>query len=248
MLWGIHPVVEGLAKEPETFSEIILQREKQGSKIQQIIEHARKHKIKLSYCHSIKISGESGTTVKHQGVVARRSSTPLVPFDRFLAALLAKCETKAKVRILVCDCIQDPHNLGAIIRSALASGAEGIIVTRERSAPVGGAAAKASAGALAHIDICQVTNLSTTLKKLKDSGFWVYGAVKDHSAQSLFQCQFADRACLVVGSEGKGIRPLVKKECDVLLSIPMKGELDSLNSSVAAGILLFEALRQEILG
>ncbi len=148
--------------------------------------------------------------------------------------------------LMICDSLQDPHNLGAIIRSALASGAAGVIVTRERSAPLGGTAAKASAGAMSHIAICQVTNLVAALKDLKNAGFWIFGAVKESEAQSLYATDLTVPSCLVVGSEGKGIRPLVKRECDVLISIPMAGTLDSLNSSVAAAVILFEARRQQL--
>ena len=116
-------------------------------------------------------------------------------------------------------------------------GAEGSLV---RITPT----AKASAGAVSHIDICQVTNLVAALKKIKEAGAWVFGAVKDKEAQSLYTSDFNLPACIVIGSEGQGIRPLVRKECDILLSIPMAGNLDSLNSSVAAAVILFEAMRQ----
>ena len=125
-------------------------------------------------------------------------------------------------------------------------GVSGVVLTRERSAPLGGTAAKSSAGAISHIDICQVTNLAESLKQLKEAGAWIFGAVKDATAQSIFTTDFALPACLVVGGEGQGIRPLVRKQCDVLVSIPMVGTLDSLNSSVAAGIIMFEMLRQTI--
>jgi 23S rRNA (guanosine2251-2'-O)-methyltransferase len=150
------------------------------------------------------------------------------------------------VRLVVCDSLQDPHNLGAIIRSALAAGAAGAVVTRERSAPLGGTAAKASAGAMAHLPLCQVTNLVSALKDLKKAGFWIFGAVKEDEARSLYDTDLTVPCCLVVGSEGKGLRPLVRRECDLLVSIPMRTSLDSLNSSVAAAVILFEALRQNL--
>lgn len=120
-------------------------------------------------------------------------------------------------------------------------------MTRERSAPLGGTAAKASAGAMSHIALCQVTNLVSALKKLKKAGAWVFGAVKDADASSLYDTDLNVPACVVVGGEGSGLRPLVKKECDMLISIPMAGDLDSLNSSVAAAVILFEALRQSLM-
>lgn len=246
LLWGIHPVFEGLEKEPERFTEIILQKDKRGGKIEEIVEMARRHGIKLSFADSLRLAGEGAAEVRHQGVIARISETPLMAFADLVVKVKARIARGEKVRLMICDSLQDPHNLGAIIRSALASGAAGVIVTRERSAPVGGTAAKASAGAMSHIDICQVTNLVSALRDLKAAGFWIFGAVKDGDAQSLYETDFAVPACLVVGSEGKGIRPLVKKECDILISIPMTGTLDSLNSSVAAAVILFEAMRQTL--
>ncbi len=244
LLWGIHPVFEGLEKEPERFSEICLQKDKRGDKIEQIVALARKSHIKLVFVESLKLQGDGANQIRHQGVIARISETPLMSFDDLISKLEGSLVRGESCRLMVLDSLQDPHNVGAIIRSALASGAAAVLMTRERSAPLGGTAAKSSAGAMSHIDICQVTNLVNALKDLKKIGFWVFGAVKDEDASSLFVTDLTVPACLVVGSEGKGIRPLVKKECDVLVSIPMEGSLDSLNSSVAAGVILFETMRQ----
>lgn len=247
LIWGVHPVFEGLANEPDRFTEIILQKDRRGSKIEEIIEMARQQKIKITFVESLRLTGDGSAQVRHQGIIARMSETPLIAFDDLVLKMAARIQAGEKVRLMVCDSLQDPHNLGAIIRSTLASGASGIVVTRERSAPLGGTAAKSSAGAMSHLDICQVTNLVNALKELKKAGFWIFGAVKDSDAHSLYQTDLTVPACLVVGSEGKGIRPLVKKECDILLSIPMAGTLDSLNSSVAAAVILFEAMRQNLI-
>jgi 23S rRNA (guanosine2251-2'-O)-methyltransferase len=244
LLWGIHPVYEALVKESDKFSEIFLQKEKRGEKIEEIITLARKAGIKIDFVDSLMLTGEASAQVRHQGVVARMSATSLLPFDDFKERLEERVKDGGNCRIIVLDSLQDPHNVGAVIRSALASGAVGVLVTRERSAPLGGTAAKSSAGAMSHIDICQVTNLVAALKELKKIGFWIFGAVKDADAVSLYETDLTGPACLVVGSEGKGIRPLVKTECDILVSIPMEGSLDSLNSSVAAGVILFETMRQ----
>lgn len=246
LLWGTHPIFEALEKEAGRFSEIILQKERRGAKIEEIISMARSQRVKISFVDSIRLIGEGASQARHQGIVARISEAVFITIEDLIKKLTDLKQMGIVPRLIVCDSLQDPHNLGAIIRSALASGANGVVVTRERSAPVGGTVAKASAGAVSHIDICQVTNLSTTLKMLKEAGFWVFGAVKEDTAQSLYQTDLTVPACLVVGSEGKGIRPLVKKECDVLISIPMAGSLDSLNSSVAAAVILFEAMRQSI--
>ena len=164
MLWGVHPVFEALEKEPERFTEIILQKDKRGGKIQGIIEMARSNNIKLTFVGSLRLVGEDAYQVRHQGVIAKISETSLMDFDDLILKMKDQVALGEKVRLMVCDSLQDPHNLGAIIRSALASGASGVIVTRERSAPIGGTAAKSSAGAMSHIDICQVTNLVNALK------------------------------------------------------------------------------------
>lgn len=244
LLWGVHPVSEALQKEPARFTEIYLQKDRRGTKIEEIIDAARQAGVKLIFTESLKFTGDGSSQVRHQGVVARMSEVSLLPFDDLLAKMEHRIGRGESPRLIVCDSLQDPHNLGAIIRSALASGAAAVVATRERSAPVGGTAAKSSAGALSHIDICQVTNLASALQDLKKIGFWVFGTVKDADAQSLYESNLTVPACLVVGSEEKGIRPLVKKQCDALISIPMAGSLDSLNSSVAAAVVLFEAMRQ----
>ena len=244
LLWGIHPVTEALEEEAARVTEIILQKDKKGGKWEKIIELARSKGVKLSFVSSLRLTGPESAQVRHQGIIARTSSTSLLPFAELLEKFAAQVRRGEYPRLIICDSLQDPHNLGAVIRSAHASGCSGVVLTRERSAPLGGTAAKASAGAISHIDISQVTNLSESLKLLKEAGAWIFGAVKDAAAQSVFTTDFALPACIVVGGEGQGIRPLVRKQCDILISIPMAGNLDSLNSSVAAGVIMFEILRQ----
>lgn len=244
LLWGIHPIYEALKEKPGSLNEIILVKDRKGGKWENIIELARQEGVRLSFVESLKLTGQGSSEARHQGIVARLNPTEMLSIEDIIAKFKEAVQRGEKPRLIACDSLQDPHNLGAIIRSAHASGATGVIVTRERSAPMGGTAAKSSAGAIAHIDICQVTNLATALQDLKDAGAWVFGAVKDAEAHSIFETDLNVPACIVVGSEGQGIRPLVQKQCDILISIPMVGNLDSLNSSVAAGVILFEALRQ----
>ncbi len=246
LLWGIHPVFEALDQEADRISEIVLVKDRKGGKREEIIEKARAAGIKLNFVTALRLVGEDASQVRHQGVVAKMSQTSLLPFDDLLEKFEAAVQRGENPRIIVLDTLQDPHNVGAIIRSAHASGVDGVLVTRERSAPIGGTAAKSAAGAMSHIDICQVTNLAQALQSLKKAGAWVFGAIKDAEAQSLYESDLVLPACIVVGSEGNGIRPLVRKQCDVLLSIPMEGQLDSLNSSVAAGVIMFEMLRQRL--
>lgn len=246
LLWGINPIVEALKNEPNRISEIIAQKDKRGTRFDELYELARNNKIKVNYVDHLKLIGDGAFEARHQGVIAKVSQADLMDFNDFLGKFEKAVQAGEKPRVLVCDSLQDPQNLGAVIRSALASGATGVLLTRERSAPLGGTAAKASAGAISHIDICQVTNLVKSLSELKKVGAWVFGAIKDADAISVYDADLDVPACIVVGSEGKGIRPLVRKECDIMTSIPMEGNLDSLNISVAAAVILFEAMRQKI--
>jgi len=247
LTWGIHPITEILQSRPERITEIVLQKDKHGKVWQEVIETARRYGVKCSFVDRIKITG-SPDSIHHQGIVARTAPVSLDDFDELLARFRSACEKRENPRIMVCDTIQDPHNLGAIIRSAHAAGVSDLVMTRDRSAPLGGTAAKASAGAIAKVKIAQVTNLADALGRIKAAGAWVFGAVKDEQAQSIYEADFNVPVCLVVGNEGKGIRPLVRKQCDILVSIPMAGSIDSLNSSVAAAVILFEMLRQSLTG
>ncbi len=159
--------------------------------------------------------------------------------DALLENLAGKYASGA-ARVLALDSIQDPRNLGSILRSALAAGFSHVIMTRERSVPVTGTVARTSAGAVAHLQLCQVVNLVDTINVLKERGFWIYGAVAEPDAASVYNTDFSGAVCLVIGSEGKGIRPLVRKQCDFLVTIPMKAAFNSLNASAAAAVIMFE--------
>lgn len=243
LIWGIHPVLEMLHSQPQRIVELCVQKDKQGRAVQEIIDAARALKIKCLFVDKIKIGG-SPEPLNHQGVVAKSAPLPLLPFDDLLAYFRAAVKKGETPRLMACDSIQDPHNLGAIIRSAHAAGVTHLILPRDRSAPLSGTAAKASAGTIAKVKISQVTNLAEALKQVKEAGGWIFGAVKDDHALSIYATDFNVPACLVVGNEATGLRPLVKRHCDLLVYIPMVGELDSLNSSVAAAVILFEMVRQ----
>jgi 23S rRNA (guanosine2251-2'-O)-methyltransferase len=245
LIWGIHPILEALRNQPRRVVELFVQKDKRGTAWQEIIETARRTGIKLIFVDRLHIS-DSPDPVNHQGVAARVAPVPFLDLDEVLSNFRSAINNGEQPRLMACDSIQDPHNLGAIIRSAHAAGVDHLIVTRERSAPLAGTAEKSSAGAMSRLKICRVRNLSEALKKIKDAGGWIFGAVKDDQAQSIYRTDFNLPACLVVGNEGSGLRPLVRRHCDVLVSIPMAGEIDSLNSSVAAAVILFEMLRQSL--
>jgi 23S rRNA (guanosine2251-2'-O)-methyltransferase len=154
-------------------------------------------------------------------------------------------ESGKKGLLVVLDGIQDPHNLGALIRSAACAGAHGVIIPKDRAARITPAVEKASAGAVETVAVAQVVNVAQTLEELKSEGFWIYGAA-DSSGTSVYEQDFTGHTILVIGSEGEGIRPLVRRKCDVLMSIPMGGGISSLNASVAGGVILFEIVRQRL--
>lgn len=185
-----------------------------------------------------KLSG--GAT--HQGVVLLANPLPVRPLNEWLNGTIA-----ADAVLVVLDCIEDPQNFGAIVRSAAACGAAGVLFAKDRSAPISAAAMKTAAGAMEHIDLIQVPNIARALDQLKKHEFWVAALMPD-SPQVLWQANLKGRIALVVGNEGKGVRPLVEKQCDLRLRIPLTGAITSLNASVSTAIALAECVRQRYTG
>jgi 23S rRNA (guanosine2251-2'-O)-methyltransferase len=238
LIWGIHPVLEALRTHPGMVREVITQGRPSSAKIQEILDLAERQSIPVSTPPRLPLpAGE--VPANHQGVMARLKGFPTCGLEDLLSVPEAEPPT-----LVALDSIQDPHNLGAIIRSAAAAGATGVIIPKDRSAPLEGAAAKVAAGAMGRIRICLVTNLADSLRQLKDAGYWIYGA-DGQSGQSIHATDLTGKLCLVIGSEGKGLRPLIRQQCDFLVAIPMPGKLESLNASVAAGVMLFEIVRQK---
>ncbi|MBM9614328.1 23S rRNA (guanosine(2251)-2'-O)-methyltransferase RlmB [Desulfobulbus rhabdoformis] len=244
LIWGINAVSEALAQSAGGgVSEILVQSGKAGPRLQQIIDTARERSIAVRFVDPARM--RVPRTCRHQGVVARLSEAKLLDLDTLLSGLGEPRQEQAP-KVLVLDSIQDPRNLGSILRSALAAGFSRIIMTRERSVPVTGTVARTSAGAVAHMQICRVVNLADTLNVLKERGFWIFGAVAEEDAASIYSTDFSGPVALVIGSEGKGIRPLVRKQCDHLVTIPMPGSFNSLNASVAAAVIMFEVARRSL--
>ena len=181
-------------------------------------------------------------THSHQGVIALCAVREYASVDDILAAARAKGENPL---IVVCDELSDPHNLGAVIRTACCAGAHGVIIPKRRSAGLTAVVAKTSAGAVSHIPVARVPNITALLKELKQEGVWIFGTARGGST-SLYEADLKGPAAIVIGSEGSGMSRLVAQECDFTVSIPMKGDLDSLNASAAAAILLYEAVRQRM--
>jgi len=243
LIWGINPVREALAQPTATISELLVQRGKGGPRLQEMIEIAKERGIAVRFVEADRMRVARGC--RHQGVVARLSAARLLSLDELLDRIAGETPSSAP-RLLALDSIQDPRNLGSILRSALAAGFHHIILTRDRSVPVTGTVARTSAGAVAHLSLCQVVNLSDALNKLKDRGFWVFGAVAEPGVTPIYAADFSGPICLVIGSEGKGLRPLVRGQCDLLVTIPMRAAFDSLNASVAAAVIMFEISRRSL--
>ena len=200
---------------------------------------ARERGVVVVDCDRRKLDAMSRTH-SHQGVIAVSAVREYASVDDILSAARDKGEAPL---IVVCDELSDPHNLGAVIRTAECAGAHGVIIPKRRSAGLTAVVAKTSAGAVSYLPVARVPNLTACLKELKEEGVWVYGTAAD-GATPLYQADLKGPAAIVIGSEGDGMSRLVREQCDFLVSIPMRGQLNSLNASAAAAIVLYEAVRQ----
>ena len=231
MAWtyGVNSVTELLERDPDSVDEVwIVKSRKPGQSRKAVQDLARKSGVRFKLVDSDAMTSAVGD--RHQGVAARRAEFTYADEAEMLRA-------DGQQLIMVLDGVQDTGNLGAILRSACALGASGVVIPRHRSASVTAVAQKTSSGASERIPVAQVTNVANFLGDAKDAGFWVYGAAADGEVTS-DQVSFADRAVLVLGGESSGIRRLVRSKCDVIVQIPMP-EFESLNVSVAAGIMLY---------
>ena len=181
-------------------------------------------------------------THAHQGVIALAAARAYYSIDDILEEAASRGET---LLIVICDELSDPHNLGAIIRSAECAGAHGVIIPKRRSVGLTATVAKASAGAIEYMKVARVTNINTAIEELKEKGVWIFGTAAEGSIP-MYQADLTGPAAIVIGSEGDGMSRLVQKNCDVTVHIPMKGAITSLNASAAASILLYEAVRQRL--
>ena len=211
--------------------------------VQTILREAKKHKdTVISFVKKERLD-QLSETGKHQGVLAYSASYEYVEVEDILDRARQKGEEPF---VIVLDGIEDPHNLGAIIRTANLAGAHGVIIPKHRAVGLTATVAKASAGAINYTPVAKVTNLAKTIEDLKDKGLWF--ACADMGGDSLFKLNLKGPIGIVIGNEGNGVGRLVKEKCDMVASIPMKGDIDSLNASVACGILAFEVVRQRLQG
>lgn len=239
IIYGINPIIEALNSHPEYFKDILIVRGRGGKAGEEIKGLASKNGIRCRTVEKEEIE-RLIKTPHHQGVAAMLAEFRYAEIEDIITKWKSSGE---KAFILILDCIQDPQNFGSLIRTANAAGVHGIIIPKDRAAEVTPAVVKASAGAVEHTLICRVTNIVNAINMLKEAGIWVVG-IEAESKQDIYSFDMDTDLAIVIGSEGKGIRRLVKEKCDACLSIPMKGDISSLNASVAGGIALFEVLRK----
>ena len=239
---GRNAVIEAL-RSGETIDKIYLAKGETDKTLGHIASRAREKGIVVVEADRRKLDGMSRTHA-HQGVIALAAVREYVSVEDILADAAAKNE---KPLLVVCDEISDPHNLGAIIRTAYCAGAHGVIIPKRRSAGLTSVVAKTSAGAVSHMKVARVPNIPSLLKDLKKQGVWVFGTAANGTT-GLYDADLKGPAAIVIGSEGDGMTRLAAENCDFLVSIPMKGDLNSLNASASAAILLYEAVRQRMQG
>lgn len=235
---GRNSVAEAL-KSGRAINKILVAKGQRHGSLRNIVEDARRQNLVVQEIEPAKLD-ELAAGIRHQGIVALAAPIEYVEVDDILAA--AGNKEQAPLVVLL-DEIEDPHNVGAILRTADAAGVHGVLIPKRRSCPVSATVAKTSAGAVEYVPVARIGNVVQTMKKLKESGLWIVGADMDGD-KDYFDADLAGPIAVVVGSEGKGLGRLTRENCDYLVRIPMKGKINSLNASVACSLLLYEIVRQ----
>lgn len=237
---GRNAVLEAF-RSGKTIDKLSVQQGLQDGPILSIIREAKKHDTIINYVKKERLD-QMSETGKHQGVIAQAASYEYASVEDILAAAREKGEPPF---LFLLDGIEDPHNLGAIIRTANLAGAHGVIIPKRRAAGLTATVARTSAGALNYTPVAKVNNLNTVIEELKREGLWFVCA--DMGGELMYRLDLKGPIGLVIGNEGDGVSRLVKEKCDFVASIPMKGNIDSLNASVAAGVLAYEIVRQRMM-
>jgi 23S rRNA (guanosine2251-2'-O)-methyltransferase len=240
-LTGIHAVREAL-EAGRAFDRIIIAKGRQDTRVEQIVQLARVRNIFLRFEDRAQLD-RLADSKDHQGIVALVAARAAGTLDEILAAANAGTGRGEKGLIVLLDGVEDPHNLGAVIRTALAAGAHGVVIPERRAAGLTDTVARASAGALSHLPVAKVTNLARTMEELKETGYWLVG-LDEQAEKTYTELDYTSPLGIVLGGEGKGLHDLTRKRCDFVVSLPTVGPVKSLNVSVAAGVVLFEVLRQ----
>ena len=242
ILYGFHPVYEALRAGRRTFHEIYISKQTSIKRIKQLTSAAARKHLQVQKVSAARLQTLAGA-VSPQGVAAKVDAYPLVN----VADLLAAAESGNRPPLLLLlDHIVDPHNLGAIIRTAVCAGIDAVIIPKDRSAYPSPTVSKVSAGALEYMRVGQVNNLVRFVKTLKGQGFWIVG-LDQNAGQSVYKTDLTGAVGLVIGGEEKGIRTLVKQNCDFLVSIPQTAKVGSLNASVAGAVVMYESYRQRLM-
>lgn len=236
---GRNAVIEAF-RSGKTIDKVFVLDSCQDGPVRTIVREAKKHDTILQFVTKERLD-QLSETGKHQGVVAHAAAYEYAEVEDILALAKEKGEDPF---IFILDNIEDPHNLGAIIRTANLAGAHGVIIPKRRAVGLTATVAKTSAGALNYTPVAKVTNLVKTMEELKEKGLWFVCA--DMGGETMYRLNLTGPIGLVIGNEGTGVGRLVKEECDFVASIPMKGDIDSLNASVAAGVLAYEIVRQRL--
>jgi 23S rRNA (guanosine2251-2'-O)-methyltransferase len=243
ILYGLHPVEEALRSGSRKFDHLCIARERHDQRLQKIIDAARESAVRLRFEPREELT-RLASTAAHQGVVAIVRTREFLGLEDLLASPEISPQESPKPRLLLAlDGLEDPQNLGALLRTADASGVDGVVLTERRAAPLSPVAVKASAGAAEHVRIARVVNLVRALEQLKQQNIWCVG-LDERGTTSYDQYDFTSNTVIVLGREGSGLHDLVRRTCDHLLSIPMAGGVSSLNVSAAGAVVLFEAARQ----
>src|SRR5437868_15042202 len=240
-LTGIHAVKEALEAN-RAFDRIVIARGRQDTRVEEIVQLARRKNISVRFEDRSQLD-RLADSKDHQGIVGLVAARPTATLEDILEAANNGAGRGEKGLIVLLDGVEDPHNLGAIIRSALAAGAEGVVGPERRAAGLTDTVARASAGALSHMPVAKVTNLVRAMEELKEAGYWLIGLDED-AEKSYTQADYTSPVGIVLGGEGKALHELMRKRCDFVVALPTVGPVKSLNVSVAAGGVLFEAVRQ----
>lgn len=237
VLIGFNAVLEALRAGRRDVEWIYLSRGRRDSRIREVLALARAKGISLTWEPKARLTTRAGT-IAHQGIVALVAATEYLEIEELLDR-----GRRGAPFFLIVDGVEDPQNLGSIIRTAEAVGVDGLIIPKHRAVGLTPTVAKVACGALEHVSVARATNIPSALERLKEAGIWIVGADPKASV-SLYEADLRGAVALVVGGEDVGLRPLVKERCDLVVSIPMKGWISSLNVAVAAAIFMFEAVRQ----
>lgn len=241
MIYGRNPVIEAFTAGNTTIDKLMIQEGLHHPQIKEILRLAKAKGVMFRFVDKRKLDTLSDGE-NHQGVVASIASHSYAEVSDILKAAEDKGQPPF---VVIADGITDPHNLGSIIRTANAAGAHGVIIPKNRSVSLNATVSKVSAGAVEYLPVARVTNLAQTIEKLKQAGLWIVGTDLA-GTQTHTECSLTGALGVVIGSEGEGMSRLVREACDFLVKIPMIGEIESLNASVAAGVLLYEAVRQKL--